>query len=370
MKIDFRTKEMRRMCGAIPQKDIDMMKQDMKNFISYDPGFFSEIEKIKPMPFDPSSYREGHNYINTKGNGRYVCDTGFYGNELIISDLHDLEPDEVSGRSITEIKPPVMLNDLVIRTTAYTRYEIDHPSILHRNYDVHMYDEKKEVFYWSRYESTQGYYKTLKSMPLIPFASDARSSDIWVPPSEELVISAAIPIRWVILMLTVGMWGQWEDMSFYDYPILLSYEKDEPYRLYKTFRKEHDINDDSHSLVAEALESSIGYQRYLIKLTEDRDKVSLISDKKPKTKKTGQSGEDGTIREEVKKRRPAIQLNKDIIIYTTDLKTAKSIKKRRLCDYRYSVRGHFRHYKNGRKVWIGSYDKNKDKPFRPHQYIN
>ena len=42
---------------------------------------------------------------------------------------------------------------------------------------------------------------------------------------------------------------------------------------------------------------------------------------------------------------------------------------RKKCNYQYSVVGHFRHYKNGKTVYVNPYNRNKDKPFRGKEYL-
>lgn len=40
------------------------------------------------------------------------------------------------------------------------------------------------------------------------------------------------------------------------------------------------------------------------------------------------------------------------------------------CEYAFSVRGHYRHLKSGKVVWVNPYIKNKDKEFKPKNYSN
>lgn len=40
------------------------------------------------------------------------------------------------------------------------------------------------------------------------------------------------------------------------------------------------------------------------------------------------------------------------------------------CEYAFTVRGHYRHLKDGRLIWVNSYIKNKDKEFKPKNYID
>ena len=40
------------------------------------------------------------------------------------------------------------------------------------------------------------------------------------------------------------------------------------------------------------------------------------------------------------------------------------------CEYAFTVRGHHRHLKDGRLIWVKSYIKNKDKEFKPKNYID
>lgn len=42
---------------------------------------------------------------------------------------------------------------------------------------------------------------------------------------------------------------------------------------------------------------------------------------------------------------------------------------RKKCNYQYSVVGHFRHYKNGKTIYVNPYNRNKDKPFRGKEYL-
>jgi len=57
----------------------------------------------------------------------------------------------------------------------------------------------------------------------------------------------------------------------------------------------------------------------------------------------------------------------DMVIKFSDRKSYETFQRRarRPCEYQYSVTGHFRHYKKtGKTIYIESYNKNKDKPFK------
>lgn len=66
-----------------------------------------------------------------------------------------------------------------------------------------------------------------------------------------------------------------------------------------------------------------------------------------------------------------IKLNEFISINAKSSETRKNISNtiRHKCEYAYTVSGHWRHYKNGKKVFIKSYVKNKDKEFKQKQYV-
>ena len=40
------------------------------------------------------------------------------------------------------------------------------------------------------------------------------------------------------------------------------------------------------------------------------------------------------------------------------------------CQYAVTVKGHFRHYKSGKVIWVEHYIRNKDKEFKPKDYVD
>lgn len=364
MELTYKEKEMRRMCGAIPKETIDGLKKELRACIEHDRELIRKLENTYPKEFDHHGYKERHNHIDLEGNMIKASEDGFYGTTLIVSDIRSLESEEKSI-PISEIMPPVLLNDLVVKTSSKmddgrkTRY-----------YEIHRYDPETGLFYYSQYEFRFAMKQAVdkKPVPIIAVNQSALHEETQIIPAHlELVQSAVYPLRWVTAMLITGMWGEWEDTSFYDFPVLFTWFEDKPYRLYRDFAKENLTKDERHAILEDVLEASIGFQRYLIKLSENRDKVNIKKEKTAPKAVTGESSAASAnpLKESV---RHVISLDRDIKVYTKGTDAVKSFRHPQKCMYRYSVRGHFRHYKNGKVVWVKPFDKNKDKPFSSHQY--
>ena len=360
--MSYKEKEMRRMCGAVPADTINGLKADMKGFIDASFESIKKLEQTYPEPFDHHGYKDKHNHLELEGNMTEAANNGFYGATLIVSDIKNLDEKEVKQVPLSEIIPPVLLNDLVVRTT--TKLDDGRKK---RYYEIHKYDPDTGLFTYSQYEfrfAAQKEVDRSKAAPLIANKKFVTSTET-IPAHIELVQSAAFPLRWVLSMLITGMWGKWADMSFYDFPVLFTWYEDKPYKLYRDFAKENLTTDEEHAIIEDVLEASIGFQRYLIKLTENREKVKIKREKSapstPQTKQEKPIVKDSDVKH-------VISLDTDIRIYTTGKDAVKKFRHPQKCMYRYSVRGHYRHYKNGKVVWIKSYDKNADKPFYSHKY--
>ena len=145
-----------------------------------------------------------------------------------------------------------------------------------------------------------------------------------------------------------------------------------PHRLYRDFAKDLEKDAECHAVLAEAMESGIGFQRYLVGLAENAERTVVRADKRPGKKPSApgkKSGSrDGGTGGSRGAKRSVIDIGGECLIYAKDDDAVRQFRKARKCGYRFTVRGHMRHYKNGRTVWIKPYDKNKDKPFRSHKY--
>ena len=358
--LSYKEKEMRRLVGAVPDATIRAMQQEMTNFLATCTKFISWMEQEKPTPFQPERYKEDHNYMDLAGTQTKTGLDGFYGVELIIDDLHHTEISK--DAPITDLYPPVMISDLVVRITDKT------PSGKRRFYEVHRYDPEMGLMYFSKYETAPGYMEEVEVKPSVLLADPAKKTEeVWHPAETHFTIGCAIPIQWVICMLAVGMWGKWQDMSFMDYPLFITWQEDESYKLYRNdyrdnWSKLDKIKGPEHSVLAELLECSFGFQRYLIKLTEDREKVEVKRIRQ--SKGSGQKNPN----ELAERKRSAIILDKAYTVYSDDPEVVRGLRKIEKCGYRFSVRGHVRHYKSGKTIWIRPFEKNKDKPFRAHRY--
>ncbi len=357
--------EMLRMCGAIPEEKIDILKSDMSAFIASSWDAIKRLENTYPEGFDHHGFKERHNHIELEGDMTHASKDGFYGATLIVSDIHELEEEEEKQIPLSEIMPPILLNDLVVKTSR--RMDDGRKKSY---YEVHKYDPKTGLYCYSQFEFQFAQMKAEKKpIPIGAVMPDrAIEHTQLIPAHLELIQSAIFPLRWVTTMLITGMWGRWQDESFYDYPVLFTWYDNVPYKLYRDFAKESLTNGEKHEILEDILEASIGYQRYLIKLTEDRDSVKIKRDKKREAKEMEQQDIEKTPDGKRKVAKHIISLNDDIKIYTSGSDTARRFKHPQKCSYRYSVRGHYRHYKNGKVVWITTYDKNKDKPFNSHNY--
>lgn len=49
---------------------------------------------------------------------------------------------------------------------------------------------------------------------------------------------------------------------------------------------------------------------------------------------------------------------------------AKEKRKYTPCQYAVTVKGHFRHYKSGKVIWVEHFIRNKDKEFKPKDYVD
>lgn len=372
-EISYEEKEMRRMCGAVPKETIDSLKDEMSAFIAANREALREIEK-QPLPaFDHHGYKDRYNHIELTGPEVETSTRGFYGAECIISDIKALS-EEDRKRPITDIVPPILLNDLVVKTVDKNLTFSGKRRIV---FDTHRYDPERELLYYCKYELKSPERREVeKPKTFAPLASGitlpSKETEI-IPAHLEIINAAIIPLRWVTTMLIVGMNGKWEDLSFVDYPIFMAWFDSQGYMLYRDFIKTNLSEQDEHGVLKDILEASVGFQRYLVKLSEDREKVSIEKEKKARTKASTDKAETDTVIDNAGgNKKPDVKhiitLDNELKIYTNTNEAVKRFKHIQKCPYRYSVRGHFRHYKNGKVVWVKSFDKNKDKPFNSHNY--
>ena len=356
-----REEVMRQICGGVPEESINTMKADMSGFIRAARPWLSQFEEMLPDPFDASSYRSERNHMRIEGEMTEVPLRGFSGSLRILSDLHGVEVGE--GAPVTDLVPPVVLNDLVVRSTSRPGYDNRRSSC----FDVFRYDEELEVMFYSKWEKKNAWREKVARKPsLLRMDGGTGYDEVFHPAELSLVHAAVVPARWVITMLVVGMKGLWTDMSFHDFPVLMSWGEDEPYMLYRDFARKNLGWDGDHGVLEEILNSSFGFQRHLIHLSENREKVVIEQEKAKRS--VAPSRKQGDAEGERATRRSVIKLDDGIVIHAKDAASARKFREIRKCDYRFSVRGHWRTYKSRKRVWIKPFDKNKDKPFRPHQY--
>lgn len=99
---------------------------------------------------------------------------------------------------------------------------------------------------------------------------------------------------------------------------------------------------------------------YLLEKMEDREKTT-ISVKKNKTNNTKESSNSSTAH--------IITINDEIKIYSSTKEVIKEFRTRKPCLFEFGVRGHVRHYKSGKTVWIEPYTKNKGKTYGSKLYL-
>ena len=373
-EISYGEQEMRRMCSYIPKEAIDSIKNRLSTFISVNREELRTYEKQLPQAFDHHGYKESHNHMKLIGPEIETSTRGFYGPECLINAIASLS-DEDRKRPMTDIVPPILLNDLVVKTvdkdiTFSGRHRIV--------FDTHRYDPENEFLYYCKYELIGASRKEVEKpntyAPLAKGITLPQKETEIVPAHLDIINAAIIPLKWAIPMLIVGTYDKWEDLSFVDYPIFMAWHGDKSYMLYRDFIKANLSEQDEHGVLKDVLEASVGFQRYLVKLSEDREKVSIEKEKKARTKASADKAETDTVSADSAggNKKPDVKhiitLDNELKIYTNTNDAVKRFKHFQKCPYRYSVRGHFRHYKNGKVVWVKSFDKNKDKPFNSHNY--
>lgn len=359
--IEFWNNEMERLAGSIPEESIRQMQEDLRGGLSFYKERFDRIRQITPPEIDMWHYRDGHNYINFKSsinNFRNIC---MQGTKYLFDDFRD---ETLSGQTgaTNELIPRVFVNDLVLKLKAKG---------LSGKPDIHYYyfknDEELSVLFCSYYERRNSAASIEKTVPFSVLSKDREYYNPGTKTTIEHICSWAIPLDFLYLSLFVGMHGKWMDTSFTDYPIFISWEPDEPYRLFSEDFKKNKNNEDV-SLIQEAIETAFGFQRYLISVAEKREKIEVVPDRE-RNKSLKKPSSEAEMKEYRNSRKSIISLSDAIRIYANDQKSVRQIRKPKKCEYRYSVREHIRHYKNGKAVKIKSYDKNKDLPFRPHKYM-
>ena len=170
--------------------------------------------------------------------------------------------------------------------------------------------------------------------------------------------SFAIPVPIINHILMVGKENKWKE-PFTEYPVFISASPKEPY---KYMDQCPDLTKDYRfELIFDKLETSVGFSYYLIKLTEEREKITIEKEKTPKKSNRTTAAGKST-------KRSVVSLSDSVKFYTSNPDTIKSFRHIKKCGFRFTVRGHYRHYKSGKVVWIESYDKNKDKDFRAKGY--
>lgn len=64
------------------------------------------------------------------------------------------------------------------------------------------------------------------------------------------------------------------------------------------------------------------------------------------------------------------EIDGQMIKQVEDAAISEAHRQTKPCEYAFTVRGHYRHLKDGRLIWVNSYIKNKDKEFKPKNYID
>lgn len=116
------------------------------------------------------------------------------------------------------------------------------------------------------------------------------------------------------------------------------------------------IIEDVHSL-----------NMYLLDKFEDREKT-YISVKKDKSKTKTKIDKDKT-NENTETVRHIIMINDEIKLYSSTNEVIREFRTRRPCNFEFGVRGHVRHYKSGKVIWIEPYTKNKGKGYNSKSYM-
>lgn len=98
------------------------------------------------------------------------------------------------------------------------------------------------------------------------------------------------------------------------------------------------------------------YASLMTYMEHNREVVTERTVTKQVVKKKGKNGKN--------KKKSVSYLKRTVYDLPNIIQTSNQKREYNKPDYQYTVRGHWRHYKSGKQIWVPSYDKNKDKPKR------
>lgn len=364
-KQNYWDKEMQRLTGNIPESRITQLKGDLADSIDYYTSLLESTGNLLPPEIDMWNYRKDHNYIDItveSGELNHMCRQGI---EYLFKDFHDAASTN-KDIILNDLLPGVFVNDLVVRQKVKADDNSSRPASIYYHYMK--YDPEDSIMYYSLYERIEPQLMDKGRSPLA-VTSTKGTDAVYDGPQIIHSLSWAIPAECVFSILFVGMHGLWKDISFLDYPAFASWEPSEPFAIYSSHKNQMITNfDEDHSFLMDAVEMAFGFHRYLINLADNRERVEIIPDKeRSKILKKPITPEEK--KEYNKNKKSIVSLTDAIRIYTHDQASVKQMRKPKKCEYRYSVREHYRHYRNGKIVKVRGYDKNKNLPFKPHKYV-
>lgn len=348
---------------AISDQNLSEIKTQLSDINAY---YQNKIprEHLLPPEIDMWNYQKDHNHMSDDFDVPKCTAIGRRGIEALMSDLTPAVISDIT-HDITSVIPAFLVDDLVIRHRIKKSVASQAPDI---TYYYLKYDKTAGLFYCSSYEK-RSYDKAVQktnfsavlSNPLEQMKTTERVNDI------ELICSLVIPVETIYASLIIGVHNEWKRQDFTDYPVFLTWHEDKPYKPVDQ-QLVGGMDDDAIAVLMEVFEFGIGMHRYLISLAEQREKIVVESDvnanralPKPKTPQEKKAYRQN--------HRSIVSLSDSIKIYTKNMESTRHIRKPQKCQYRFSVRTHIRHYKNGKTVLIKSYDKNKNMPYKGHLYL-
>lgn len=347
------------------EPDIAKIKEDLNNFTEFYTDKIIRPGKLFPPKIDMWDYKKDHNYMT---DGLNVSQQNMVCRKGICFMMDDIKNSGISSlkNDITSILPTLLVDDLVIRhRVKKDKMSLDgKPKI---TYSYTYYDESTGLLFYSNYEKNT-YSREKENVNTVPILL---ANKILPTPTEavnsiDLIISAAIPIEAVYGCMIVGLSTGWKRTCFENYPVFLTWHEDKAYVPFKKFFK-NDPLDDGMGVLMEIFDNCIGMHRYLLSLAEQREKIVIEPDATA-NKSLPKPVTDEDRKTYRQKQRSIISLSESVKIYTHDAASTRRIRKPKKCQYRFSVRTHVRHYKNGKTVLVKSFDKNKNFPYKGHQY--